>query len=235
MKKLFVLMTAVLLMLTACQSAETESDNADDGSDMSHQGESLTDYIQTLSINGKEFPFPATFDEMREIFGDDMKTRYPDYPGSVLDRQDGTYWIVGEYAFDGYFWGRINFITEDENGENAVLDWFSPDFLTPSFDDFEDDGIREVSYWKDGGMVTEQFVYEEGRIPCSLNGFTPGAATRTEIQDYFGEVSSNDMGKVVTTDNYVFEDYILTLYYGEHTDPNLLTRFMITSNYADAQ
>ena len=231
MRKLFALMTA-LLMLTACQSAKNEADNAADGSDNVRY---LTDYIQTLSINGKEFPFPAAFDKMKELFGDDMKSRYPDYPGSVLDRQDGTYWIVGEYAFDGYFWGRINFITENENGENAVLDWFRPDFLTPSFDDFEDDGIREAAYWNGERMVTEQFVYEEGRIPYSMNGFAAGETTRREIQDYFGETSSNDTGKAVTMDSYVFEDYTLTVYYGEYGGADLLTRFMIAANHGGNQ
>ena len=222
MRKLFALTTAALITLTACQSAEVEAEQ-----DQPHSGEYLTDYVQTLSINGKEFPFPASFDEMKEIFGDDMKSQYPDYFRSVLDKQDGTYWIVGEFAFDGYYWGRINFVTEDESGKNAVMDWFVPDLLTPSFDDFEDDGIRNVAHWKDGKMVTEDFVYEEGRIPFSLNGFTTIEATRTDISGYFGETSFTEPENGVTTDSYVFEDYILTLYYGES---ELLTRFMITHN-----
>ena len=236
MKKLFALTAAALLMLTACQSAETEADNADDGSDMSHPGEYLTDYVQTLSINGTEFPFPATFDEMKEIFGDDMKSQYPDYFRAVLDREDGTYMIVGEYAFDEYYWGWINFVTENENGENALLYLFRPDFSIPSFDDFEDDGIRGVTYWKDDGMVTEKFVYEDGRIPYSLNGFVVGEATHSEIQEYFGEISHNDMGNGVTMDNYVFEDYALSLYYGEYGEADVLSRFMIIStNYMRKQ
>ena len=227
MRKLVALTAAALLMLTACQSSDAEADNAHDGSDMSHQGEYLTDYIQTLSINGKEFSFPASFDEMKETFGDDMKSQYPNYFRAVLDRENGTYWVIGEFVFDGYYWGHINFLTENENGENAVQDWFRPDFLTPSLDDFEDGGIRDVTYWKDGKMVTEDFVFEEGRIPCSLNGFTTGEATRADISGYFGETSCSDPENGVMMDSYVFEDYTLTLYYGE---PELLTRFMITHN-----
>ena len=229
MKKLFALMTA-LLLLTACQTAEE-----DDGPELPHSGEYLTDYIQTLSINGKEFPFPATFDEMKETFGDDMKSQYPNYFRAVLDRENGTYWVIGEFVFDGYYWGHINFLTENENGENAVQDWFNPDFRIPSFDDFEDDGIRGVTYWKDEGMVMEKFIYEEGRIPYSINGFTVGEATRAEVGEYFGEASYSDLDDGVTTDVYAFEDYTLAVYYGEYGETDLLTRFMIITNYENKQ
>ena len=232
MRKLFALVTSALLILTvtACSSDNEEADGAagENGSTLARQGEYLTDYIQTLSVNGKEFSFPATFDEMKEIFGDDMKSRYPDYPGSVLDKKDGTYWVVGEFVFDGYYWGRINFTTENENGENAVIDWFNPDFHGRLG---EDQNVRDVTHLKDGETVTEQFIYEDGKIPYSMNGFATGTATRAEISGYFEGVSRSDLLNGVTTDNYVFEDYVLTIYYGEYGEADLLTRFMITTNY----
>ena len=247
MRKFFALMTAALLVLTlsGCQSSD-----ADDGVDidisgaelvtpppvttteekadppevvLTHPGKYLTDYIDTLSINGQEFSFPITFDGMQAVFGDSMKTDYPDYEEAVFERGDGKYWVGGDFVFDGYYWGKIYFITENENGEDAVIDFFAPSSCYSELDD----GIRYVRWWKDGELVIEEFPFEEGQIPYSFGGFTTGVASQAEINGYFGEVEAYDVGDGVTVEIYSFEDYSLMVYYGEYGGADVLSQFII--------
>ena len=72
MKKLFALMTAALLMLTACQTSDEGADTSDENKiELTHPGEYLTDYVDTLSIGSHTFPFTASQSEAKEIFGED--------------------------------------------------------------------------------------------------------------------------------------------------------------------
>lgn len=259
MRKLFALLTAALLTLTltACQSPdddkgadiditggelatpppyETTEEEAQPPAVivLTHPGEYLTDYIQTLSINGQEFPFPITFDGIQAVFGDDMKTYYPDYEDAVFRRGDGRYWVGGDFVFDGYYWGNIYFITENENGEDAVIDFFTPSYC---YSELEDDGIRNVKFWENGELVMEEFLFEEGRIPYSFGGFTAGVASQEEISEYFGEVEAYDVGDGTTVEIYSFEDYVLDVYYGEYGGENVLSRFIIitTPDHTDLE
>ena len=212
MRKLFVLMTAALLMLTACQGtedAEAEESEIEDVSLTNRPGEYLADYVDTLTVGSHTFPFTASQSEAAEIFGEDMKD-------TVIDKQaySETY---EEYTFgsdivdDGYYWGYLMFRGESGDPDEASLDVF---FSDVTFDG--DDGIREISYIDENGeYIHEEYLFEEGKVTEKVNGFTTGISTRKEIQEHFGEGEYWDV-EIRRGENYVFEDYAIVFYYDEN-------------------
>ena len=211
MKKLFALMAAALLMLTACQISDEGADNTSDENkiELTHPGEYLTDYVNTLSIGSHTFPFTASQSEAKEIFGEDMKYTATDKRsyGEINEK----YIFSSDIVDDGYYWGFLMFWGENGDPDETSLFSFSSDI---TFDG--DDGIRGTPYIDENGeYIHEEYPFEEGKVTEKVNGFTAGISTRKEIQEYFGEGVYWDV-EVQMGESYVFEDYAIIFFYDEN-------------------
>lgn len=226
MKKLFALMTAAVLALalSACQSpqpAEVEADNTDDQEklELTHPGEYLNDYIDTLSIGDREIPLSITFEEARELFGDDFKTSYPDILEEVVPNKFiGLYSSYADIIDNGSYWGMLTFGSEKESGEDAFLIMFRP--LT----DFGGDSMN-VTWSENGEYFDDDFPFEFGKITSSIGGFTTGISTRSQIREFFGDGRADDSEEDdLYFDTYMFEDYGVEFQYNEN---GIIIRFVV--------
>lgn len=235
MKKLIAWLMAALitLTLTSCQTADdTEPEETGEWQPVqripNRPGEYFTDFARTFSIGDRTFTFDMTFDEARELFGEDMKTAYPDGKLGIVELYDGRYMIHTAVIDNGYYWGLMGFVSENENGENAALYFLSTE-LTLEGSIYEETGTRKAGWYENGDYRYQEFPFEFMKIPTSINDFTTGISTREQIHEYFGDCTAEDNEETgERSDAYLFEDYSMALQY---TDEDVLSRITVVKAY----
>ena len=203
---LFLVVSVLITMFTGCDN----SVNSNEEQELTHSGQYLTDIIETISIGENVFSFDTSYEDMVQLFGDDMLTYVPYENHPELEHQttNGKFMAHCPTFQTGNYWGTISFMF-DEGYKNGSICSVYQEFPY-------EEGIHSanVSWIENGEVMSKEVVLDPSRVVMSINELTSGVATREDFRKVFGN-GREEKAYYSVREVYIFEDYSMQLCYDE--------------------
>lgn len=211
MKRCIGILVSIALLFVLC-SCNNNGNNRSESiisteAKLTNPGEYLSNTCKSLAINGISFWLSSTYGELKQMFGNDLVVYFPD---DEKVQKSSLFSVSGSLYNNEKYFGVLTFLL-DSNSNDGKISGIIQEFPYSA----ETKTVSAFRYSGDGQVVAKDIELDPDNFVVSINDFTSGISTRTELQQEFGDGIERDRYDGYVCDEYTFEDGVMRLVYDD--------------------
>lgn len=211
MKRCIGILVSIAMLFVLCSCNNNENNRSESiistEEELTNPGEYLSNSCESLEINGISFSLSSTYDELKQVFGNDLVVYFPD---DEKVQKSSLFSVSGSLYNNEQYFGTLTFLL-DSNFNDGKIVGIIQEFPYSA----ETKTVSAFRYSGDGQVVTKDVELNPDNFVVSVNDFTSGISTRTDFQQEFGDGIERDRYDGYVCDEYTFEDGVMRLVYDD--------------------